>query len=126
MEILTEIDKKISLRKHIVKGLLDVAKLAGYLKELYKSEKTNSEMNSIWDLRGADFSLLSAEKVRSMMEYVGREWGKSGKNKAALVVSKDFDFGMSRMYQLMMEDVSSSKIAIYKDINEATEWIKET
>ena len=57
------------------------------------------------------------------MEYVVKKWGTGGKSKAALVVSPDLEFGMSRMYQMMMEGATSSKVEIFKDTNEAQEWI---
>ena len=123
MKILTEINTKINLRTHIIKGAIDIVKITGYLKELYSSSDFNSEMNVIWDLREADFSSISSKEVKSLMEYVGKRWGKSGNNKAALIVSQDLDYGMSRMYQILMEGVTPSQISIFKDINEAKEWM---
>ena len=124
MEISTEINKKKNIRCHIVRGVIDVRELTEYLKEMYTSSDFYSGMNVLWDLQEADFSSISNEDVRSLMEYVGKQWGKGGKSKAALVVSHDLDYGLSRMYQSMMEGATSSKIDIFRDINEAKEWIE--
>ena len=123
MEILTDINTELKLRSHIIKGIIDVAELTLYLKQLYSKSAYNLELNVFWDLREADFSSVSSEEVRSFMNYVSIKWGKSGKNKAALIVSQDLAFGMSRMYQMLMENSTPSQIAIFKDIDEAKKWI---
>ncbi len=125
MEILTVINLKINLRTHNIRGAINLFELIGYLKDLYNSSDFNPELNDIWDLRNADFSSISSEDVRSLMKYVSKKWGKSGKNKAVIVVSSELDYGMSRMYEILMEARTTGKIAVYKDINEAIEWIQK-
>ena len=124
MEISTEIDKEKNIRWHVVRGVIDVRELAEYLKGLYSSSDSYSEMNAFWDLQEADFSSVTSEGVRSFMAYAGKIWGKGGKSRAALVVSGDLDFGMTRMYQIMMEGATSSAIEVFKDKNKAKEWIE--
>lgn len=51
--------------------------------------------------------------------------GQSGENKAALIVSQDIDYGMSRMYQILMEDITPGEISVFKNIDEAEEWIED-
>ena len=55
--------------------------------------------------------------VQSIMEFVSRQWGLAGKSKAAFVVAHDLDFGMSRMYQALMEGATASKIAVFRDMD---------
>lgn len=119
MEISTVIDKKKNIRWHIVKGVIDVGELTEYLKEIYNSSDLHSEMNVFWDLQKADFSSVPTEEIKSFIIYVANQWGQKGTSKAALVVSHDFGYGISRMYQMMMEGESQSEIAIFRDINEA-------
>jgi len=124
MDISTEIDKQKNIRWHVVTGRIDVREVAEYLKRIYASSDSNSEMSVFWDLQTADFSAVTSEDIRSLMAYVGKIWGKGGKSKAALVVSNDLDFGLSRMYQIMMEGATSSAIEVFKDIDAAKEWIE--
>ena len=123
MEISTEINKKKNIRSHIVRGVIDISELTEYLKEIYNSSDFDPRMNVFWDLQKADFSCISSENVTSFMEYVSKQWGTEGKSKAALIVSYDLGYGMSRMYQTLMDGATSSKIAVFRDINEAKEWI---
>jgi len=124
MEISTEIDKKKNIRWHVVRGVIDVRELGEYLKGIYATSDSYSEMSVFWDLQEADFSSVTSEDVRSFMAYAGKIWGKEGKSRAALVVSRDLDFGMTRMYQIMMEGKTSSAIEVFKDKNKAKEWIE--
>jgi hypothetical protein len=124
VEISIQIDNRKNIRWHVVKGVIDVRDLAEYLKGIYASSDTNSEMNSFWDLQNADFSSVTSDDVRVFMGYVGNIWGKGGNSKAALVVSNDLDFGLSRMFQIMMEGATSSAIEVFKDIDAAKQWIE--
>ena len=106
MEILTETNNKT--RWHQVKGVIDIAKLSEYLKEIYNSPDFDSETNVFWDLSRADFSLVTTEGLLSFKDFVGKHWGKDGKSKAALVVSSDPGFEKSRMYEIFMKSKSSN------------------
>ena len=118
------IDEEKNIRWHIVRGVIEVPKLAESLKGLYDSSDSYSQMNVFWDLQEADFSSVSSEDVQSLMGFVVKHWGRGGKSKAAIVVSRDLDYGMSRMYQLLMEGTTTNKIAIFKDKNEALVWFE--
>ena len=124
MEISTEINKKKNIRSHIVIGVIDISELTEYLKEIYNSSDFDLEMNVFWDLQEADFSCISTENVSSFMGYVSKQWGTGGKSKAALVVSRDLAYGMSRMYQTLMDGATSSEIAVFRDKDKAKEWIE--
>ena len=124
MKVSTEINKKKNIRSHIVRGVIDISELTEYLKEIYNSSDFDPEMNVFWDLQEADFSCISTEHVTSFMEYVSKQWGAGGKSKAALVVSRDAAYGMSRMYQTLMDGANSSEIAVFRDKDKAKEWIE--
>jgi hypothetical protein len=123
MEISAEI--KNNIRYYTVRGAIDIDELTGYLKQIYSSSGSKSEMDVFWDLREADFTSIATEEVFGFIEFVGVHWGKEGKSKAALVVSHDLGYGLSRMYEMLMGSKSSSTIAIFRDMEEAEEWIKQ-
>lgn len=123
MKITSNINSKKNIRTHTVKGIINISDLIGYLKNLYDTEHKSTDMHVFWDLRIADFSKVKTTDVHNFMEFVSKNWGTSGNNKAALIVSKDFDYGLSRMYQILMDNTSQSKISIFKDLDEAEKWI---
>ena len=123
MEISTEIVPLKNTRKHVVQGAIDLDQLTTYLGGIYSASTSAASMHSLWDLRDADFNSVSAEVVQSVMEFVSARWGVEGGYKAALVVSADLDYGLSRMYQMLMDGASASTVEIFKDINLAEQWI---
>ena len=123
MNISTKINAEKKLRIHVVEGSININELAKFLKNLYNSDEISPSLNVFWDLRKADFSKVSSSQIRNFTEFIGKNWGIGGKNKAALIVSKDLDYGLSRMYQMLMDNVSQSKISIFKDMDEAEKWI---
>jgi hypothetical protein len=125
MEISIYIDPKAGIRENKVKGQIDIEKLIEFLKELYEKPEFDTNMNVIWDLGEADFSAVASSDVRTVMELVGKKWGVEGKSKAALVVSKEVDFGLTRMYEILMSGATSSKVMVFKNMEKAREWLAE-
>jgi hypothetical protein len=125
MHISTHIDTEKQIRTHNVHGMLNVNELTRQLREIYSSPEYDPDMNVIWDLRKADFSAIEASEVTSFMEFVSKHWGQGGKSKGALVVSRDLDYGMSRMYEMLMEGATTSTITVFKNIDEAKKWLEE-
>ena len=77
----------------------------------------------VWDLGEADFSAVSSSDVRAVKELVGKYWGVGGQSKAALVVSRELDFGLTRMYEILMSGATTSKVMVFKNLKEAYEWL---
>ena len=113
MEILTEINKKQNIRRHIVKGAIDLLYAIERMNELYNSPTFDPEMNFFWDLRKADLSDLSFENIRLFSDFVAKQWSTFGKIRVSIVVSRDLDFGLSRMFQMMTENSTTSEIGVF-------------
>ena len=124
MEISTQINKERNLRSHKVKGLIIVRELNEMLVGLYKSTEYDPDMNALWDLRDADFSSVTTAEVRSLIEMVKEHWGQGGKSKAALIVTRDFDYGLSRMYEILMSGSTSDNIMVFRKYDEAEKWLE--
>lgn len=125
MEIRTEIDSEKNVRAHKVQGLIDVRELKRELANIYQSPGHDPGMNSLWDLRGADFFSVTSAEVQSLIEMVKEQWGKGGTNRAALVVTKEVGYGLSRMYEIIMSGVSSSNVRVFREYDEAVKWLEE-
>ena len=125
MELSTEINKEKNIRYHVVTGPIDVDELINVLQAIYGATDFDPEMNVFWDLQKADSSAVSSDDVYRLKKYVSNKWGRGGNSRAALVVSREVDFGMSRMYQIMMEGDNPSKIKVFKDLHEAEQWLAE-
>ena len=124
MEIFTKINKEKNLRQHCIKGLIDVPKLIDFLKGIHTAPDFDLEMKVLCDLRDADLTSVSSSDIKLISDNVGSKWGKDGKNKAALVATRNLDYGLSRMYQMMLGGITQSKVTVFKDIDKAQAWIE--
>jgi hypothetical protein len=80
-------------------------------------------MNALWDLREAITTDVSSDDVRKIVELVADRRPSGVSSRFALVVSRDADFGMARMYEAQLNHVSPGQIQVFRDIEEATTWV---
>jgi len=125
MDIQTKIIPEHNLRKHMIVGVINVMDLRKMLKEFYESPEFDLTMNAIWDLSAADFSKVSTNQVRALADMVYHYWGQSGRSRSALVVTKNLDFGLSRMYEMLVAKSGESQVGVFRTMEEAERWIKE-
>jgi hypothetical protein len=126
MRIKTEINQKKNVRVHIVSGQFDVESLFKSLTEMYSDLPIHADMNVLWDLRAAEgIASLETGQLNKVVGLVSKKWGTSGKTKAALVVSRQVDFGLARIYEQQLENQTPSKVRVFKDIKKAVQWIDQ-
>ena len=123
MEISTEISKLKNTRKHIIRGAINLDELKTYLGEIYSSSDIDASMHVLWDLRDVDFSSLSIDTVESVMDFISQHWGDEGTSRAAMVVTYDLDYSMSKTYQMMLARAMSAAVEVFKDMDSAERWI---
>lgn len=123
MPIETYIDRDKRLRTHKVSGKLDLTKLVSVLKELYESNNFDYEMDVMWDLRDADLASFTFDKIEQLRDYVTGHWGTKGKSRAALLVNSDLDYGLSRMYEMLSNGKTKSKIRAFRNLDDAMKWL---
>lgn len=123
MEISTEATELKNTRKHVVKGPIVLDELKAFLAEVYSSSDSASSMNALWDMRDADFDTITAETAGSVMEFVSLHWGKDGSSRAAVIVSPDLEYSMSRTYRSILDGATSSSVEVFKDMIAAQKWV---
>jgi hypothetical protein len=82
--------------------------------------------HDLWDFRGCsagtDFHFAGMNRV---VDRIKHQYGRANeKNKTALLVEGSTPFGLSRMFQLLM-DGYPTQIGIFKDEAAATQWISK-
>ena len=124
MEIKTRIDTEKNIRYHVVEGRIEPPALAAALGSVYASDRYDPSMSSLWDFRDADFKSVGAADVRSLGDIVQSHWGQSRRSRSALVVSRDLGFGLSRMYEMNLNDDLKSQVRVFRDMDAALAWIE--
>ncbi len=126
MDVITEIDRLNRLRKHKIYGHITFDRLKTYLFELYEHPGFDNSLHSLWDLSQADgISDLSTDEVRSLVLLVSSKWNSEVRVRAALVVSRELEFGVARMYEIQLSASSENKIKVFKDVEDAIDWVVE-
>lgn len=125
MPITTTIDKDAGIRTHYVKGILTFEELSDSLNQIYCSPEYDPELNVLWDLRAADVSSFTTKEIEQLASLVASQWGSRGKGRAALVVSGDHEYGLSRMYEMMSHETTTGRIMVFRELSMALEWLTE-
>ena len=84
---------------HTVTGKLTAEELIQTIREYYSSGKTT--MRILWNCLEADAPFLSSEDVKNVAIVVRKLSGIRKGGKTAIVVSRDFWFGLERMYKIL-------------------------
>jgi hypothetical protein len=123
MPIMTRLDPDADLRVHLATGRLTYAEVRDALEELYARPDFDPAMNALWDLRDAVTTDISSDDVRKIVQLVKGRRPSGVSSRVALVVSREADFGMARMYEAQLDSVSQGNLRVLRDIDEATAWV---
>lgn len=94
------------------------------MENIMNDERFKPSMNMFWDLREVDASGFSSDdidRIRAYMEIIQKKRGEN--YRVALLVSRALDYGISRMYQIVSDDMPFN-LEIFYDEQEALNWIK--
>ena len=80
-------------------------------------------MGRLWDFRDADLSSLKSETVFEMAQYSLNFPSGINDVKVAFLVSRDFEYGLSRMFELSSN--SKTPIHVFRTMDEAEKWMME-
>ena len=122
MPVETMIDKKIGLMIRTVTGELIFEEIKSAFEASLINPDFHKNMHVIWDLRNADASKLHHQDVIRIARYFESQLKKRMDYKAALVVSRDLEYGLSRMYQVAVADLPAT-IGIFRRIEDAKKWV---
>jgi hypothetical protein len=123
LPITTSIEPTTGARLHEVTGHLNLEELGGTLTKIYESADFDPDQDVLWNLLKANLSAFSVDDIRQVTHLVKDNWGASDKSRAALVVARDLDFGLARMYQQLLEGQSLGEVRIFRNVDEAIEWL---
>ncbi len=121
MPIEVTIDKGKDLVTRILTGQIAIEEIIAKLRETAALPDHHPGMKSLNDLREFVPDSTSTD-VRRMAEYLLANAAEREGLRAAIVVSRTVDYGMSRMLQALA-DTPSFSLAVFYDIDEAKQWL---
>lgn len=122
--ISTRINKMAELVIHIATGELTVEKIKTAFKARLEDPDHRSGMKVLWDCSRASLSSISADEVWDLAEFNTRRAGIRGLGKSAIVVSKDVDFCVCRMFEFYASGFPW-QTAVFWDLENAMRWLDE-
>ena len=85
--------------------------------------KYKKGMGRLWDFRDADLSLLNTEVVKEMAQYSLRFPPGINDVKVAFVTSRNLEYGLSRMFEMLSR--AKTPIHVFRAMDEAEKWMME-
>lgn len=123
MEYSISFDSSDSTATLQVSGVLNRAEVMGMVQAFLSDPNWKAGTNVLVDYRKADFSLASEADIQSVSDSIRRFGNTIGDGRVGVVVSRDLDFGMVRMWELMMGDQVPFAVRVFRSKREAQEWL---
>jgi hypothetical protein len=91
---------------------------------IINDERFRPSMDMFWDFRNGTLAGFSNEEIAGIKDYISKNQEKRGDNyRVAFLVKQVVDYGLSRMYQMISEDLPVN-FDVFYDEQEAMDWIK--
>jgi len=124
-EIIIKVNKENDLTIITASGVISAEQIINKIKIISPEDVTKYYM---WDFIEADLTKLSKFDIQKIAEFVLNSFSHNRENgKTAIVVNHDYKFGLSRMYDSMLEDLGSTiKTQVFSDLSEASDWFLDS
>lgn len=106
-----------------ISGGANVSLLKEMVEEVIAHPKWHESIPGLIDFRGFSASGLSSDDVYDLADLCRNLGQMLGSGNCALVMSKELDFGLARMWQMMTEGHVEMEIDIFKSIDDARDWL---
>ena len=125
MIVNTFVDKKASAMIRTVTGEITFEEIKSSYEASLTHPDFQRDMHSIWDVRDADASKFDSQDVIRIARYFETQIKNRADFKAGVVVSRDLEYDLSKVYQVAAADLPP-KIGIFRSFEEAKKWVGES
>jgi len=101
-----------------------VEELDSSIKAFLQSGRYQADVNILFDMTTVCLSLLDRAMIDRLLS-IREKYPERGSAKIAILVSRDVDFGLGRMYGTLSERLEQ-RIMIFRDREQAELWIGES
>lgn len=118
-----QIDEEKNIAHIKLSGQLDRKKILDAFDVTVSDQRYKYGMGRLWDFRDADLSSIESDTVIEMAQYSTRFPPGINDVKVAFLVSRDYEYGLSRMFEMSSE--SKTPIMVFRTMDEAEKWLVE-
>jgi hypothetical protein len=116
------IDAELGVCSVRVTGRFELSQRRSAMHAILERLGADPDMPTLYDLRGSDFTHLSAEDMALLRDQNRQLAGRRGDTRLALLVADDLSYGLCRMYAAL--GVSSNlEVDVFRDEREALRWL---
>ena len=121
MDIRIDEEKNIAYIK--LSGLLSEKVIISAFDLTVSDKRYKKGMGRLWDFRDSDLSSLGSVTITEMAQYSIRFPPGINDVKVAFVTSRDLEYGLSRMFEIMSK--ATTPILVFRVMDEAEKWMME-
>jgi hypothetical protein len=119
----TTIDPATGFRTHVLSGVVTQEEIEEGLAKAYARPDFRPEADILCDIRDADLRGMSRDVIRDIVGFVSARRSDYPQSRTAVVVGRDLDFGLARMYEQLIESVYPANVTVFRDLDEAQGWL---
>ena len=124
MPMTTRFDLEAGVRFHTVTGEVTLELIREWLMGTYAHPDFVAGQHAVWDLTEAQGS-VSRKDIRCLAAAVKEAFPGAEQVKVALIVSRDVHYGISRMYEQILDDDAPIRIGVFRDQDAALNWLDD-
>ncbi len=123
MPVNTYVDREHNMAVQKIEGDLGASEIIAAQKRLYVDLEFDPKRPCLWDAsNGRVAGAVSAEQMRASAAESQVLWKKMAGGKTAILVGRESDYGMGRMYE-MLADRMPRQLRVFRSRREAIEWL---
>lgn len=126
MEFNIEINTQEHFARIMVTGHISVQGIAETLAAVLTDKQWHPAMDLLADYSKSSTIDLNTEKVSQISDMVKSYKELIGTGKLAIVMDSELDFGYARMFQLLTEDYIDKEVYIFRNSEEAGDWLSDS
>ena len=104
-------------------GQFDLQDLERCYREMINHPNWVSGLNILWDARECDVDHLQSDDLEDIGKMTTKYRGQRGAGSAAWVVSRDIDFGIARMFEMLNKSKVIFTFCVFNTISEAQKYV---
>lgn len=105
-------------------GTSDFDEYASALETITSSGDYPPNVRTLWDLRKADLSYINFKSIKKVVGIRTRFQNRQN-CRVALVASSNLQYGLCRMFQMLLEDKLPHELAVFREYEEGERWLLE-
>lgn len=122
MDWSVDVNEELGTVAVTLRGQWELTGILEALESLWTEQVRTGILRALWDFRGVSAGGVPTVQLREVANRHLRDRPDLPESRAAVVVSRDLEFGMARMTEAFISE-GPVDMQIFRDLSEASEWL---